>query len=160
MSVPKEPHYFSSDIHNGRVQDFDEYLHCFRINSKQAKIAGEASTLYMFSSVAIPEILKFNPTSKFIIMLRNPVEFVYSYYFVALNIFGETTTDFEAAWRLGFEREKGNKIPKPCPDPKLLFYHSIGKLGEQVSRLLGIIKRNQVHFIVFDQFISNTRHEF
>ena len=48
-------------------------------------------------------------------------------------------------------------IPKRCRVPKNLQYGEIGKLGAQVERLLDIFPVEQVHFIVFDDFITMTR---
>ena len=65
MSHPKEPHYFSTDIENGRMTHKSQYLACFVQDNPPIAI-GEASTLYLYSKVAIQNILKFNPNAKFI----------------------------------------------------------------------------------------------
>jgi hypothetical protein len=40
--------------------------------------------------------------------------------------------------------------------PEMLNYKSIGRLGEQIERLLRTAAREQVHIIVFDDFVADT----
>jgi len=155
MSKPKEPHYFSTDIDNGRITSLKSYLNCFSKKSDN-ELMGEASTLYLYSQIAVPKILINNDNAKFIVMLRNPLDLIFSYHQTALHYFGETETDLEDAWGLIDTRKKGEKIPKGCPDPSLLFYGDIGGLGSQVNRLLSCIDRKMVLFILFDDFVNKT----
>ena len=155
MSHPKEPHYFSTDIENGRMTDQSKYLACFS-QDKTPIAVGDASTLYLYSKDAIQNILEFNPKAKFIVMLRNPTEVAFSFHQLALKIFSETETNFEKAWYLQTERAIGNHVPKGCPDFKLLLYGEIAKFGFQVDRLLSKVNRYKVHFIYFDDFINKT----
>ena len=155
MSLPKEPHYFSTDIENGRITDQSKYLACFSANQNSSAI-GDASTLYLYSKVAINNILAFNKDAKFIVMLRNPTEVAFSFHQLALKIFSETETNFEKAWYLQTERAIGNHVPKGCPDLKLLLYGEIAKFGFQVDTLLSKVNRHKVHFIYFDDFINKT----
>jgi hypothetical protein len=155
MSLPKEPHYFSTDIENGRITDQSKYLACFSANQNSSAI-GDASTLYLYSKVAINNILAFNKDAKFIVMLRNPTEVAFSFHQLALKIFSETETNFEKAWYLQTERAIGNHVPKGCPDLKLLLYGEIAKFGFQVDRLLSKVNRHKIHFIYFDDFINKT----
>ena len=155
MSHPKEPHYFSTDIENGRMTDQSKYLACFA-QDKTPIAVGEASTLYLYSKDAIQNILEFNPKAKLIVMLRNPTEVAFSFHQLALKIFSETETNFEKAWYLQTERAIGNHVPNGCPDFKLLLYGEIAKFGFQVDRLLSKVNRHKVHFIYFDDFINKT----
>ena len=155
MSHPKEPHYFSTDIENGRMTDELKYLTCF-VQEKPPIAVGEASTLYLYSKYAIQNILEFNPNAKFIVMLRKPIDIVLSFHQVALNYFGETETNIETAWDLQIVRQNGKQIPKGCPDPQLLMYGEIAKLGAQVKRLTNQVKPDQIKFIYFDEFVNKT----
>jgi len=155
MSHPKEPHYFSTDIENGRMTDELKYLKCF-VQDKTPIAVGEASTLYLYSKYAIQNILEFNPNAKFIVMLRKPIDIVLSFHQVALNYFGETETNIETAWDLQIVRQNGKQIPKGCPDPQLLMYGEIAKLGAQVKRLTNQVKPDQIKFIYFDEFVNKT----
>ena len=87
-------------------------------------------------------------------MLRKPIDIVLSFHQVALNYFGETETNLETAWDLQIDRQNGKKIPKGCPDPQLLLYGKIAKLGAQVKRLTDQVTPDQVKFIYFDEILS------
>ena len=96
MSPRKEPHYFCDDF-PGLLgcASLDEYLALFEEASADHVAVGEASVWYMYSKVAVKNILKFNPDAKFIIMLRNPVDLVYSMHAQSLNSVDENVKDFE-----------------------------------------------------------------
>ncbi|MBL7013998.1 MAG: sulfotransferase domain-containing protein [Candidatus Marinimicrobia bacterium] len=160
MSTPKEPHYFSDDIENGRVKTMQEYLDCFVSEKKSYKAIGEASTLYLYSQVAIKNIIKFNPNAKFIVQLRNPIEVVFSFHQLALKIFGETEISFEKSWELMQSRNNGKNIPSGCPDVKLLLYGEIAKFGSQVEKLQSLVNDENIHFVFFDEFATNTNDVF
>ena len=161
MSKPKEPHYFSDDINNGRISELGKYLNCFNhVDEKEEiKAIGEASTLYLYSKIAIKNILSFNKNARFIVMLRNPIDIVYTYHQVAMKVFGETQSNFINAWNLQGKRIKGYKVPAACPDKKLLAYGEIAKLGKQVKRLLSFVDREKIFFLLFDDFINSTEKE-
>tara|TARA_B100000315_G_C14571105_1_gene585564 strand:- start:503 stop:1396 length:894 start_codon:yes stop_codon:yes gene_type:complete len=160
VSDPKEPHFFSNDINNGGIKDLSGYLDCFKGAHGGCRTIGDTSTLYLYSKTAIQNIIKFNPKSRFIVMLRNPLEIAFSFHQLALKKFGETETDFEKAWDLQLERKQGNQIPKWCPDPTLLLYGDIAMLGSQVERLLDRVERKKVYFIIFDNLIKDTKTEY
>ena len=161
MSIPKEPHYFSDDINNGRISELEMYLNCFNHVDEKGRIKaiGEASTLYLYSEIAIKNILRFNKNAKFIVMLRNPIDIVYTYHQVAMKVFGETQSNFVNAWNLQDKRMQGYKVPAACPDKKLLAYGEIAKLGKQVKKLLSLVDRKKIFFLMFDDFIDSTEKE-
>ena len=160
ISDPKEPHYFSDDINNGGIRDMKVYLDCFSSDDKKVNAIGEASTLYLYSKVAVPNILKFNKDVRFIVMLRNPKEVAYSYHQLALKMFGETETDFQIAWDLLNDRELGKHVPASCPDNKLICYGNISKFGEQIQQLLSIVDHKKVYFVFFEDLYKNPQKEF
>ncbi len=160
ISNPKEPHYFSKDINNGGIRKMQEYLDCFSSVDKKANAIGEASTLYLYSKVAVPNILAFNKDVRFIVMLRNPKEVAYSYHQLALKMFGETETNFETAWDYLDDRQEGKHVPAGCPDNKLICYGNIAKFGEQIEQLLSIVDHKKVHFIIFEDLDKNPKKEF
>jgi hypothetical protein len=117
---------------------------------------GDASACYLYSSVAIKEIYQFNSQAKIIVMLRNPIDLVYSYHSQLLYASDEDEPDFEKAWRLQDVRKQGKKIPPYCRDSALLQYAAVARLGEQIERLLTIFPREQIEIILFDDFAKFT----
>lgn len=157
MCNPKEPHFFSKDLNRyPSIRSIDEYLALFQGSTDEHIVVGESSVWYLFSSVAMEEIYRFNSNSKIIIMLRNPIDLIYSLHSYTYNN-REDEPDFRKAFHLQELRAQGLKLPKEIDEPLLLQYTKIGKLGEQVEKLLRIFPLEQLKMVVFDDFVSKTR---
>src|SRR5258708_5345567 len=106
ISTPKEPKYFDFDLSYPVKMNREAYLALFsKADPRFQSAIGEASTSYLFSTRAVPEILKFNPGAKFIVMLRNPVELVQGWHNQCIIAGQEDILDFEEAWRAESERK-------------------------------------------------------
>jgi hypothetical protein len=161
MSDPKEPDFFARDVTiSPYVRNMIEYLALFNGANPEHLRVGEASAVYLFSKKAPSAIWHFNPEAKIIVMLRRPVDLVYAWHGELLTGGLEPIRDFESAWSLQKARGQGQRIPPNCVPPERLFYKKIGQLGSQVKALLEIFPRDQVHFILFDDFIANTGDEY
>lgn len=157
FSNPKEPFYFASDFQGRLVDSLSGYHKLFEgVNLDVHRAIGEGSTIYLYSRVAIPNILKIRPDAKFIVMLRNPAELVVSFHAQGIISGMENFPLFEDAWKMESERKKGNHIPLSCVDPQYLFYSEWGCLGTQLERLLSRVPESNVKIIFFDEFIKNT----
>ncbi len=150
MCPVKEPHYFSVDIRRKDRVNIDQYLSLFSDADNVHKIIGEASTRYLFSREAIPAILQFEPDAKFVAMVRNPVDMVYSLYNHLCFLGVEDVSDFRTAWSLSEERADGKRIPYGCNDPDSLNYKKIGLLGEQLNRFFDLVPPDQRVVLVLD----------
>lgn len=158
FSPNKEPFYFDFDLTKRNPLGLDAYLELFSgVDPGRHKAVGEGSTSYMFSTRAVTEILKFDPNARIIAMLRNPVDLVHAWHSEAIVHSMESLLDFEEAWNAEAERRKGRKLAISCHEPKLLYYSELGKLGDQVERLLSTADRSRVKLIVYDDFASDTR---
>jgi glycosyltransferase involved in cell wall biosynthesis len=158
FSPVKEPHFFDLDTSKRLKLKLGTYLSLFsQADPNVHKAIGEGSTGYLFSKVAVSEILKFNPDSRFIVMLRNPVELVWSWHAEMYFEGVENVYDFEEAWKLEKERRNGKNIPKACWEPQKLFYSEWGKLGDQMERLFSVVPRDRVKVILFDDFAVDTK---
>ncbi|MCP4346512.1 MAG: sulfotransferase [Desulfobacterales bacterium] len=158
MTIPKEPYFFSDDFpahQEGRT--LEEYMALYKKCSDNHIVAGEATAGYLYSCTAIPNIHRFNRDAKIIVMLRNPVNLVHAFHSTLVFELDEDESDFEKAWNLQESRSAGLNIPKMCRDPVFLRYSKIGRLGEQVKRLAEIFPGNQIKYILFDDFIADTR---
>lgn len=80
MSPIKDVNFFGSDLkfkfHNHK-RDQNYYLSLFS-EARHEKRLGEAFVWYLYSKQAAKEIKELNPLSIIIIMLRNPVDMLYS----------------------------------------------------------------------------------
>ena len=160
FSDPKEPHFFNDDHTYRHTHDFDTYLNYFSTVSKNHKCIGEGSVHYLRSKNAVPNILKINPEAKFIVMVRNPIDLAYAWHSQAIFNKSEDKYDFKQAWDLEESRKKGKNLPKFVSRIDTLLYSDIASLGNQIERLLSIVSKKNIHFILFDDFIKDTPLEY
>lgn len=152
FSTPKEPHYFNMDFSDRYTKEWSKYVEYFSdVTSKHIAI-GEGSVFYLRSSVAIKNILKLIPNAKFIVMLRNPVDAVYSWHSQAIYSFGEDIISFEDAWNVQDERKSGNFIPPLNTVREALQYGWLCKFGEQLNNLYTYSDKRNVKIIWYDDF--------
>ena len=108
LSIYKEPNYFCKDLSQSDYNVRDEALyHSLFVHAAGKKRIGEGSVWYLTSTTAASEIKKFSPSAKIIVMLRNPVEMIYSLHSLYLRTGNEDTVDFEQALALQPDRMKG-----------------------------------------------------
>ncbi len=161
FSETKEPHFFGKDLtRSGSMYHYtlDEYLSLFSYAGDQ-KIIGEASPHYLFSKSAPHEIYKFNPGSKIIIMLRNPVDMIYSLHSRYLYSGNENEVDFVKALCLEEQRLKGENLPEKIDLVEKLFYKTyVYRLPDQIRSYQKIFGRENVHIILFFQFLSDIKN--
>lgn len=160
MSPIKEPFYYSSDIKNQKIRTFHEYKRLFEGVTGDHSAIGEASTTYLYSQVAVPNIEETLEYPKYIIMIRNPVDMAYSLHGQQLVSFNENIRSFPDAWALAEARQKGEKVPPRCKDPKLLDYPGFCSLGTLLERLFGYVERDRVLILVLDDVRANPRNEY
>ena len=157
MSVPKEPMYFGQDLTpRYRRMTEDEYLALFK-GADTDQHAGEASPWYLYSKTAAQEIDDFDPDSRTIIMLRNPVDVMYSQHSQLVFNQREDLTDFGQALAAEDDRLAGHRIPADAIRPEALYYRRSVGFTEQVGRYLDVFGRDRVHFVVFDDLVADPR---
>jgi len=160
MPKIKEPHFFSSDLRVNKVYSLSDYERLFsKANSNHIAI-GEASTLYLFSEQAVPNIERTYPKSRYIAMIRNPIEMAYASHQQAVWNGSEHIRDFEIAWRLSPERRQGREVTRWCREPRTLDYMKRCSLGEQLERLFSIVPRHRVLVLVLDDIREDPRREY
>jgi hypothetical protein len=158
MSIPKEPHYFSTDFpHHRNTDDFQTYLRFFE---EDKKLKGEASVWYLVSDNAVQNIITYNPAAKFIIMLRNPLTMLPSLHAQLLYNSDERIGSFTAAWNYSDYRRMGKKLPRTCRQSVILDYKNIAKYDKQIIRVFKLVPREQVLIIEFEEFVQNTQAQF
>ena len=151
----KEIHYFGSDLKTRLKISESEYLQYFQ-QAGNKKIIGEASVWYLYSKKASIEIKKFSPEAKILIMLRNPVEVLYSLHSQHLFDGNENVTDFEEALNLDAERKRGNRMPHSLDFFALPPYRDSVLFAEQVRRYLDSFGRENIHVVLYEDFIADT----
>jgi Sulfotransferase domain len=158
MPANKEPRFFCNysldqfefgkkHFHPNIVTDPDSYLSLFD-NAPQGAICGEASTDYLSRSGTAARIHDWNPHTKIIIMLRNPVDRAYSEYRHSIKA-GLQTETFWNSLRLENARVAGGYDP--------IFWHvRRGLYSSAVEDFIDTLGRDNVRIILFDEFSADT----
>jgi len=158
MSIPKEPHYFSSDIkfrfRRTHYKNLNEYLQLFA-GAGAYKRRGEASVWYLYSAVAAKNIHDFNPKALILCMIRNPIDMMFSMYRFSRRKGGENLKTFREALEAERDRRLGKRIPKTVFVVQSLFYRDIATYTVQIKRYLDLFGRERVHVIVFDDLCAD-----
>lgn len=157
MPDRKEPHFFSTDLDSGSyldslsfMRDETEYLQLFR-PARTGQRVGEASTWYLYSAEAASNIARFSPQASILILLRDPVEMLYSLH--GQRVFGGSENlGFAEALVAEDERRRGLRIPPRARNIKGLFYRDVGRYAGQVERYLSLFGPAQVKVLIFEEF--------
>jgi hypothetical protein len=155
VSPRKEPHYFSDFLKVN--MSIDAYEKLFVSATQDQLVQIDASTSYFTSPVAISKILHYQPGARFIIMLRNPIDLVYSLHSEFLYLGIENVDDFALAWRLQGDRRKGRSVPSSCNNSEMLLYRDQALLGKAMEALLSAVGRERVHWIFMEELGTNPR---
>ena len=127
----KEPNFFAHAYDLG--EDWYEALFS---GAGEAVASGEASTQYFWYPEAPSRMLAYNPAMRLVFSLRDPVQRAYSDYTAKLSRAGET---------LSFRHF--------LDTDSTLLAHS--RYHTNVKRFLEVFPREQMHLIVFDDFIAD-----
>lgn len=120
-------------------QDYIQWYRQLFAESRSTQVIGERSTTYMASQVAPYRIREEVPGARLIFMLRDPVPRAYSNYWHLLRS-GEVAGSFENALLYR---------------PTVLFER--GLYRPQIDRYLDKFTRDQMLFVLFEEFIENPR---
>jgi len=170
MSKVKEPCHFcrdiikESDAFHQRKAFFDyreekKYLKLFAA-AKNEKIVGEATTIYIASEVAADEIWKFNPEARIVVLLRDPVSFVFSLHNENYRKSQENIGDLATAIQLEKERRRGKHVPPNCFCPRMLFYSERVQYKKQVLRFLDRFGDSNMKVIIYEDFKEDNEKVF
>lgn len=127
---------------NENLQKYLEWYQSYFSDAEQQHVIGEDSTTYLASEQSAERIAKFNPNAKIIIMLRDPASRTYSHYWHLVRT-GRAMWDFEKTLQI-------------MPDN--LIQRSLYK--NQIEAFFSHIPQNNIHIIVFENFINNIAQEF
>jgi hypothetical protein len=154
-SAIKEPHYFNTDSNHRYCDTLNQYLDLFSNATPKHKYLLEGSVWYLYSDVAIKNILEFNPDAKFMVMLRNPVSMFFSLHKELLFGGSETIKDPIEAWNLQNNRRYGINNPIGTIAREKLQYGDVCKLGKQAQKAADLIPTENLQFILLDDLIEN-----
>jgi len=127
----------------GMVTEWSDYLRLFR-KAEGQKAIGEASVCYLWSGSAAANIRRTLPEARIILVLRNPIEMVFSMYLHNMRSEG-TRLSFREAIEKGIQQRGGAfDIFHPFLDMGL--YH------QQVKRVLDNFPKDQVRIYWYEEY--------
>ncbi len=159
MSPVKEPKFFALEneplefsrpgdrekMQRSSVTDLDSYRALFR-GAAAAKAVGEASTLYLYSSVAPSRIKHYVPAAKMLAILRHPVERAYSNFLYMARKGEEPLRDFEQALR----QEATRRAWMPT-----WHYTERGFYHRQLRRYYDLFPRDQIRVYLYEDLSTD-----
>ena len=152
----KELDFFGTDLRFSWPRLTKEEYLAFFSGAGAAKRAGEGSVWYLYSARAAAEIKAFSPTAAIIIMLRNPVDLMYSFHSQRVYNGNEDIENFEAALAAEPDRRQGRRVPKKASDVMGCFYREIATFTPQIERYFRVFGKNRVRVILYDDFSRET----
>ena len=153
----KEIDYFCKDIkilHKlSKAKNITEYLNkYFNFKKKNYQYIGEGSPFYLYSRVAVKNILRFNPKSKFIVLIRNLVSMSYTLHNMLSFAGQEPESNFMNAWNLQSKRLKSKPEDKLYNKYNELFqYKKICSLGTQLIKIKKIIPKENLLILSYKE---------
>ena len=168
VPIKKEPRFFDAHIYFDDESDypyasFDEYTKLFDFDSaKKCKYRVDGSVYIMYSEESIKNILEINPSSKFILLLRNPVDATKSMFMQRLKYtdttLREVTNNFSEIFELINKRKLNSGFPKGCKSKNIFKYDLLYQYEEQVPSLLKAIDRKNLFIINYESFSTSADH--
>ena len=174
MSPIKEPNFFSTDVdvktfsntfkknlpdissyfsqkpleplQQAFIRDEKLYKKLFE-DAQNETIIGEASTGYLYSKTAAQNIYKYNPNSKILIILREPISRTFSHYLMAVR-FGFTTLDFLSALKKDIKKEEKG-IGKSEMFVELSLYY------DNIKQFLELFPEKQIKICFYEHLKNN-----
>lgn len=157
----KEPQFFATDLDGGTylesvtfMRDPERYLAMFA-DARADQLAGEGSTWYLYSKVAATAIHELRADARIIAMLRDPVRMLHSLHGRRFYAGSEDIPSFADALDAEADRREGRRIPERARNVKALQYRAVGSYAEQLERYFDVFGRDQVHVIVFEDFVRD-----
>ena len=158
--APAELSYFGSDL-DFRTRagapwriPWDRYLEWFA-GHEDVRYRADRSVFYLYSRRAAKEIHDYDPSSRIVAMVRNPVDQMYSEHSEMRYLGGEDLADFAEALGAEADRKAGRRIPEGCQHAFGLFYRDIVRYAEQLERYLALFGTDQVHVVVYDDLAAD-----
>jgi len=159
--APWELNYFGTDLTfrtatgaPSRIRPA-HYLSTFSSHAEE-RYRGDHSVFYLYSRQAATEIRYFAPDARIVVMLRDPVDQMYSQHSEMLYQGDEDIRDFAEALEAEKDRALGRRIPPRCRKPFALQYRAVARYHDQVERYFSTFGRDHVCVVVYDDLARDT----
>ncbi len=150
----KELTYFGTDLvfrtKGGRWRiGYDAYLGWFDGHDTE-RYRTDRSVFYLYSALAAAEIQAYDPDSRVIALLRDPVDQMHSQHSEMLFQGEEDIDSFEDALAAEGDRRHGERVPAGCQKAFGLLYRDIASYAGQIERYYAALGRDHVCVVLYD----------
>lgn len=161
----KEPRYFDArtffdNENDWPIKTLNNYLSLYAsTESQEAKYRLDGSVFNMYSESSILDILKLEPESKFIVIVRDPLEAAKSMHSQRLKYnetrLREVSEDFYTCWDLIEDRKNGHGLPHGCCNSFLFRYDLLYKYELYLPMLFRLISNKHLLVLGYAKFKSD-----
>ena len=153
MSSLKEPYYLINTDFDQNISAYNtKYAKLFSQNSN-ATYFGDSSTAYMLFPNFIERVkTHLKKDSKFIFVLRNPIDRIYSHYWYLKGLGSE-----DSSLKVAIERDKNisPNMSHRLDEGKFKNYYQYGLYGKWLSNFYKEIDEDQIKIVVFEDLKDN-----
>jgi len=152
MSSEKEPFFWVNQAFSSYTnKNWNNYLSLFK-EKPNSKYKGESSTSYMLFPSFLERIKDLKIENlKFIFVLRNPVDRIYSHYWYLKGL-GSEDKSLREAILSDFNEEPD--ITKCLPEGKYKHYFQYGLYGKWLSKFYKNFNSNQIKIVIFEDLVK------
>ena len=151
MSTIKEPHFFAVDAQYIKGAQFHNSL--FNCDAKKdVKYFGESSTTYFLSEAAIERIKANIKNPRFIFLLRNPIDRIYSHFYWIANAMGEKVLPFEEEIAEDMVLKFDPNLPLKSGAYK--YYIQESSYGSAIEKYINRFGKENIHLVTTERLKS------
>lgn len=167
MADPKEPFFYETEYSKGQEFNRQKYFAHFQ----GERVIGESRHRNLYLPYVAERIYETNPEAKLVVILRDPVARAFSHWMM-LHRNGDEDLGFEEAIHEDLARIRAGKLmttpeEQQAHDENLerpgrrhgigiyRTYVDTGHYAEQIERYLKFYKKEQIHIVIFEEFIKD-----
>jgi hypothetical protein len=133
---------------------YDAYLEWFA-GQENVSYRTDRSVFYLYSTRAAAEIDAYDPASRVVALLRNPVDQMHSQHSEMLFQGDEDISSFGDAIDAEADRKDGRRVPPGCQKVFGLFYRDIARYGDQIERYQSLFGRDRCCVVLRDDLVAD-----
>jgi hypothetical protein len=157
MPDKKEPRFLNTDFtFDFRVETEEEYLSLYEDAGDEHR-RGEASPWYVYSEEATRKIRERVDDPRIVVLLRDPVERIYSQHGQFVMTGAENIESFREALAASQARKRGERLPRRVEPREALYYWDVAHYAPHVRRYLDTFEDHELMFIRFEDFTDDPR---
>ena len=153
MSSIKEPYYLINTDFDANISTYNtKYAELFKAQP-DAQFKGDSSTAYMLFPYFIDRVkTHIKHESKFIFVLRNPIDRIYSHYWYLKGLGSEDLSLHDAIQK---DKDIEPNMSQRLSEGKFKNYFQYGLYGKWLSKFYEEFNANQIKIIVFEDLKTN-----